>query len=84
MRVRRLGAYDDCQRFGSAAGARGENVIKLAVWSLAQFIVDDETLKEIFVHVSGLLDRDLKENEEVIFDIAEDERGKKAINVQKK
>jgi cold shock protein len=49
------------------------------------FVVDDESGKEIFVHVSGLLDRsDLKENEEVIFDIAEDERGMKAVNVQKK
>jgi len=48
------------------------------------FIVEDESGSEIFVHVSGLLDRDLKESEEVIFDIAEDERGKKAVNVQKK
>ncbi len=48
------------------------------------FILDEESSKEIFVHVSGLLDRDLKENEEVIFDIEEDERGKKAVNVQKK
>ena len=39
------------------------------------FILDEESSKEIFVHVSGLLDRDLKENEEVIFDIEEDERG---------
>lgn len=49
------------------------------------FIMDDETASEIFVHVSGLIERsELKEGEEVIFDIAEDERGKKAINVQKK
>ena len=48
------------------------------------FIVDDESEKEVFVHVSGLLDRELKEDEEVIFDIEEDEKGKKAVNVQKK
>ncbi|MFA4851805.1 MAG: cold shock domain-containing protein [Bacteroidales bacterium] len=48
------------------------------------FIVDDETQKEIFVHITGLVDCDLKEEDEVIFDIAEDERGKKAVNVTKK
>lgn len=48
------------------------------------FVVDDESTKEIFIHVTGLIDRDLKENDEVTFDIAEDERGKKAVNVKKK
>ncbi len=48
------------------------------------FIVDDETQKEIFVHITGLVDGDLKEEDEVIFDIAEDDRGKKAVNVTKK
>ncbi|MGD0709859.1 MAG: cold shock domain-containing protein [Bacteroidales bacterium] len=48
------------------------------------FVLDDESQKEIFVHITGLVDRDLKENDEVIFDIAEDERGKKAVNVTKK
>jgi cold shock protein len=48
------------------------------------FIVEDESEKEFFVHVSGLAGRELEKGEEVIFDIAEDERGQKAINVQKK
>jgi cold shock protein len=46
------------------------------------FIIDDETSEDIFVHVSGLIDR-IKENEQVSFDITEDQRGKKAINVKK-
>ena len=48
------------------------------------FIVDDESEKEIFVHITGLVDRDLKEEDVVAFEIAEDERGKKAVNVTKK
>ena len=48
------------------------------------FVLDDESQKEIFIHVTGLIDRDLKENDEVSFEIAEDERGKKAVNVKKK
>jgi cold shock protein len=47
------------------------------------FIVDNDTQKEIFVHITGLIDRDLKENMDVTFDIAEDDKGKKAINVKK-
>ncbi|HNW98204.1 MAG TPA: cold shock domain-containing protein [Bacteroidales bacterium] len=47
------------------------------------FIVDDESQKEIFVHITGLIDRDMKENMSVTFDIAEDEKGKKAVNVKK-
>ena len=46
------------------------------------FIIDDESQKDIFVHVSGLIDK-VQENDEVIFDITEDQRGKKAINVKK-
>ncbi|MFH0761319.1 MAG: cold shock domain-containing protein [Bacteroidota bacterium] len=46
------------------------------------FIVDDESQKEIFVHVSGLIDK-IQENDEVAFDITEDQRGKKAINVKR-
>ena len=41
------------------------------------FIVDDETQEDIFVHVSGLIDR-VRENDQVSFDITEDKRGKKA------
>lgn len=46
------------------------------------FIVDDESQQDIFVHVSGLVDK-IRENDTVSFDITEDKRGKKAINVKK-
>jgi len=46
------------------------------------FIIDDEDQKEIFVHVSGVMDK-IRENDQVSFDIADDKRGKKAINVKK-
>ena len=46
------------------------------------FIIEDETNEDIFVHVSGLIDK-IKENDQVSFDITEDQRGKKAINVKK-
>ena len=46
------------------------------------FILDDESKLEIFVHVSGILDK-IRDNDQVSYDIAEDNRGKKAINVKK-
>ncbi|MEI6695960.1 MAG: cold shock domain-containing protein [Bacteroidota bacterium] len=46
------------------------------------FILDDESKQEIFVHVSGILDK-IRDNDQVSYDIAEDNRGKKAINVKK-
>ncbi|MGE5425206.1 MAG: cold-shock protein [Syntrophothermus sp.] len=46
------------------------------------FIVDDDTHEDIFVHVSGLTDR-VRDNDAVSFEITEDKRGKKAINVKK-
>ena len=46
------------------------------------FIIDDEGQNEIFVHVSGVLDK-IRENDQVTFDITDDNRGKKAINVRK-
>jgi CspA family cold shock protein len=46
------------------------------------FIVDDEGQQDVFVHVSGLVDK-IRENDQVSFDITEDKRGKKAINVRK-
>jgi CspA family cold shock protein len=46
------------------------------------FIVEDESQQDIFVHVSGLVDK-IKENDTVSFDVTEDKRGKKAINVRK-
>ncbi|MBC8314557.1 MAG: cold shock domain-containing protein [Bacteroidetes bacterium] len=46
------------------------------------FIIDDESQKDLFVHVSGVIDK-IQENDDVVFDITEDQRGKKAINVKK-
>lgn len=46
------------------------------------FVIDDETQKDIFVHASGLIDK-VKEDDLVNFDIVDDERGKKAVNVKK-
>jgi CspA family cold shock protein len=46
------------------------------------FIIEDETNEEFFVHVSGLIDK-INENDQVSFEITEDQRGKKAINVKK-
>lgn len=45
------------------------------------FIVDDETAKEVFVHVTGLIDK-IKDDDLVTFEIVEDRRGPKAINVK--
>lgn len=47
------------------------------------FIKEDTTGKEYFVHATGLLDQ-VKNNEEVTFDIEEGQRGPKAINVLRK
>jgi len=46
------------------------------------FIIEEESQQDIFVHVSGLVDK-IKENDQVTFDITEDQRGKKAVNVRK-
>jgi CspA family cold shock protein len=46
------------------------------------FIVDDETSKEYFVHVTGLIDK-VKENDEVEYDLQEGRKGLNAINVKK-
>jgi CspA family cold shock protein len=46
------------------------------------FILDDESQQDVFVHVSGLVDK-IRENDQVSFDITEDNRGKKAINVRR-
>ncbi len=45
------------------------------------FIIDDETKEDLFVHSSGLID-EIRENDHVSFDIQEDNRGKKAVNVK--
>ena len=45
------------------------------------FVVDDETSKEVFVHVTGLIDK-IKDDDLVTFEVVEDRRGPKAINVK--
>jgi cold shock protein len=44
------------------------------------FIVDDETKTEYFVHVSGLKD-DIKENDQVMFEVQQGKKGLNAVNV---
>lgn len=45
------------------------------------FIVSDESGKDVFVHVSGLLD-DIKDGDAVEYETIEEDRGLKAINVK--
>ena len=46
------------------------------------FIIEDDTNKEYFVHVTGLIDK-VKENDEVEYDLQEGRKGLNAINVKK-
>jgi cold shock protein len=45
------------------------------------FIIDDETKKEYFVHVSGIID-EIKEGDEVEFELAEGRKGLNAVDVK--
>jgi CspA family cold shock protein len=45
------------------------------------FIIDDETQKDYFVHVSGLID-EIREGDEVDFELTEGRKGLNAINVR--
>jgi len=45
------------------------------------FIVDDESGKEHFVHISGLID-EIRENDEVTFELQEGKKGLNAVNVK--
>jgi cold shock protein len=45
------------------------------------FIKDAESEKEYFVHVSGLND-EIKENDEVTFDLQDGKKGLNAVNVK--
>ncbi|NQW35665.1 MAG: cold shock domain-containing protein [Flavobacteriales bacterium] len=45
------------------------------------FITDDETNKEYFVHVSGLIDS-VNEGDTVEFELAEGRKGLNAVNVK--
>jgi cold shock protein len=45
------------------------------------FIKDDASSKEYFVHASGLND-EIRENDEVTFDLQEGKKGLNAVNVK--
>ena len=46
------------------------------------FITDDDTQKEYFTHVSGLVD-DIREGDEVEFELQEGKKGLNAVNVKR-
>ncbi|MFC6999492.1 cold-shock protein [Rufibacter roseus] len=46
------------------------------------FIKDDNSNQEYFVHVSGLVD-EIRENDEVVFDLQEGRKGLNAVNVKR-
>ncbi len=46
------------------------------------FIKDDDSDKEFFVHVSGLV-HEIRENDKVSFDLQEGRKGLNAVNVKK-
>ena len=45
------------------------------------FIKDNQSNKEYFVHISGLVD-EIRENDEVTFDLKEGKKGLNAVNVK--
>jgi cold shock protein len=45
------------------------------------FVKDEQTGKEIFVHVSGLVD-EIRENDQVTYDVQDGKKGLKAVNVK--
>ena len=45
------------------------------------FIKDNETENEYFVHVSGLID-EIKDNDDVTFELTEGRKGLNAVNVK--
>lgn len=47
------------------------------------FIKHDNSEKETFVHVSGLIDQDVTEGDKVEFDLQEGPKGMTAVNVKK-
>ncbi len=45
------------------------------------FIIKDNSGEEVFVHQSGLID-EVKQNDNVTFDIVDGRKGKNAVNVK--
>ena len=46
------------------------------------FIKEDDTEREIFVHVSGLKDK-VRQNDKVTFNVVDGKKGQNAVDVQK-
>ena len=46
------------------------------------FIVDDESQKDVFFHVSGLAE-DVRQNDKVSFEVRDGKKGVNAFNVKK-
>ena len=46
------------------------------------FIKEDETSREIFVHVSGLKDK-VRQNDKVTFNVVDGKKGQNAVDVKK-
>ena len=46
------------------------------------FITDTETNEEYFVHISGLIDENLQEGDDVEFELKEGRKGLNAVNVK--
>ncbi|MDI9357164.1 MAG: cold shock domain-containing protein [Chitinophagaceae bacterium] len=46
------------------------------------FIKESGSSKEHFVHISGLIDSPIREDDEVTFDLIEGKRGLNAVNVR--
>ncbi len=47
------------------------------------FIVDDDSNQEIFVHVTGLGGRKIRENDRVEYEVVDGRKGLNAVNVKK-
>ncbi|MCY7356395.1 MAG: cold shock domain-containing protein [Rudanella sp.] len=47
------------------------------------FIVDDQSQKEIFVHITGLNGLTIREQDQVSYDIVDGKKGLNAVKVQK-
>ena len=46
------------------------------------FITEDDTNTEHFVHISGLIDGDIREDDKVEFELKEGKKGMNAVNVR--
>ncbi|MFK5982371.1 MAG: cold shock domain-containing protein [Flavobacteriaceae bacterium] len=46
------------------------------------FITEDDTNTEHFVHITGLIDNDIREDDKVEFELKEGKKGMNAVNVR--